>query len=236
MQEGFIVPVNDQRFVTSDIRLSSALCCLGFPLKIHAQPVDRVYDANKEREIVSFCHEPGPIVLGDNGKLEARHVELWWVSPVGKYTISGYDDALRAIQKVHNCRGAMIRVAKNPGSVPTRPMGADFATDSVHVASIIAARDIPILGYEQPTRRWIFGKEAVLVAESILNGGRIERPTKDDPCIDWMLESLRYHDWLKQIVNNKDCIPVIEARDGDKVLRISTGLSDKEKRKWFTRL
>jgi hypothetical protein len=34
--------------------------------------------------------------------------------------------------------------------------------------------------------------------------------------------ALKYHDWLKQIVKDPDNIPMIEMRDGERVLQISS--------------
>ncbi len=225
------------RFTTTDIRLSSALCTLGFLLKLEAQPIDIVHDANTGKDSVYFCHEPGPIPLGPNDKAEARHVALWWSAP-GKYSIAGFDDALRAIARVFRERAIMIIAAKSP-TTPNRAAAKDFATESIHAAAIMGACDVPLLGYERPTRRWVFGKRnAEKVAKLIAEGGRPKgRPLEQgDLCIDWMLEALRFHDWLKQIIKDPECIPVIEARDGERILRISSAMPDAEKRKWFSYL
>src|SRR5882757_4732883 len=78
--------IGESRFATHDIRLSSALCPLGFSLKVDAQPVGITIDAEKERQIISFYHED-KTNLGD---FSARDVDLWWNSPTGKFTIIGF--------------------------------------------------------------------------------------------------------------------------------------------------
>ncbi len=229
-------------FKTQDIRLSSALCTLGFMLRVNEQPVDRTWQANQEREIVTFLHDSVNLDLERRQtdlkltKFAAADVELWWTSPRGKYSIDGYDDALNAIQGVFHNRAKMILASKDY-KTPSRPMGQDLATGSLHAASIIVSCGHSLLGYERPTKRWIFGKKSVPVIELILKGGTPEgRPMENDLCVDWMLEALRYHDWLKKIVKDPNCIPMIEARDGEKILRISSHLPDSEKRKWFSYL
>jgi hypothetical protein len=62
----------------------------------------------------------------------------------------------------------------------------------------------------------------------------IRRDGEADPCVDWMLWALKYRGWLHRIVRQPDCIPVIEKRDGERVLRISTQMP-KTLRREFTR-
>ncbi len=230
-----IVPVSDSRFGTNDIRLSSALCCLGFALKLEAQPVAVTIDADRPNTpIITFFHEDQSTIQGlIAGKISARTVELWWSSP-GKYEIEGYDDALKAMHRVHVAREAMIMASKAQTSRMAYHNG-EIGTKSLHTASIIAACEIKPIGYEIATRRWIFEKGAGIIAEQIRNF-KTERPNKSDLCIDWMLEALRYRDWLAKMVRNPECIPLIEMRDGKKILQISAGMDKREQDKWISYL
>ncbi len=230
-----IVPVSDSRFGTSDIRLSSALCCLGFTLKLEAQPVAVTIDADRPNQpIITFFHEDESQIPGLRaGKITARTIELWWSCP-GKYEIQGYDDALAAIHRVHVAREAMILASKDRRGAPPHQSGR-VATNSLHTASIIAACEIKPLGYEPTARRWIFGKGAEVIADLIKNF-KTERPNKSDLCIDWMLEALRYRDWLAKMVRDPECIPLIEMRDGKKILQISAGMDKREQDKWISYL
>ena len=105
------------------------------------------------------------------------------------------------------------------------------------MASILAACEIKLKGYERKTRQWIFGKGAEVIANLIKKEGKPkERPLSNDLCIDWMLEALRYHDWLKQLVKDPENIPLIEMRDGGKILQISRDMDEREQRKWISYL
>lgn len=230
-----IVPVSDSRFGTNDIRLSSALCCLGFTLKLDSQPVAVTIDADRPNApIITFFHEDQSQIPGlVAGKISARTVELWWSSP-GKYEIEGYDDALKAIHRVHVEREAMISISKvNHGRIELN--GSQVATQSLHTASVISACEIKPIGYERTTRRWIFGKGAEVIADLIKNF-KTDRPNKGDLCIDWMLEALKYRDWLAKMVRDPDCIPLIEMREGKKILQISAGMDKREQDKWISYL
>ncbi len=230
-----IVPISDSRFATHDIRLSSALCCLGFGLKLESQPVAITIDADREQRIITFFHEDqSEIPNVRSGKISARDIELWWSQP-GKFEIVGYDDALIAIHRVHVERENMIARSKGcPGR--TVHTSGQVATSSLHTASIIAACEIKPLGYEPTTRRWIFGKGAELIANLIKDFHPKDRPNKNDLCIDWMLEALRYRDWLAKIVRDPENIPLIEIRDGKKILQISAGMDEREQKKWMSYL
>ncbi len=225
-------PIGDSRFATHDIRLSSALCALGFTLRLDAQPIGVTIDADKERRVVNFFHQD-KTTLGD---FSARDVDLWWNSPSGKYTIVGYDDALTAMRRVHVERAKMIHLAKHGPKYKTT---ADMivATTSLHSASILGACEINLIGYDPSGRQWIFAKGAEVIADLIKNGGKPEgRPLSNDLCVDWMLESLKYRDWLAKMIKDPECIPVIEIRDGEKILTISSAMDEREQEKWIARL
>lgn len=225
-------PITDTRFFTRDIRLSAALCALGFSLKIDRQPIAVTIDANTERRIIDFFHDDGSSHAGLEG-ISARDVDQWWRAPLGKYTIVGFDDALEAMRRVFKEREGLISVSKNPK--PFQSNHATVDTDSIHKASIMASCNIPLIGYEPRTRRWTFGKGAELIYDQIVKGGKpsTPRPISNDLCIDWMLAALMYRDWLIQLVKHPDCIPVVEMRDGKKILQISSAMDPRERRKWI---
>ena len=226
------MPIGDSRFATHDIRLSSALCALGFSLRTDAQPVGVTLDVDKQRRVIVFFHSDNSAL----GNFSARDVDLWWHSPSGKYTIVGYDDALIAMRRVHVERARMIDIAKHgPKYKNTATM--IVATTSLHSASILAACEIKLIGYDPSGRQWIFSKGAEVVADLIKSGGRPkDRPLENDLCVDWMLESLRYRDWLAKLIRDPECIPMIEMRDGEKILQISSGMNEKDQRKWMSYL
>lgn len=231
-----IVPISDGRFGTRDIRLSSALCCLGFALKIDKQPVSVTIDGATERKIVTFWHDDNSPSLD---KISARDIELWWCSTPGKFSIDGYDDALSAIRRVFVERELMIAISKKNWKPVSLFGNVDsIATKSLHTAAILTGCDITCSGYEKSSQRWAFGKGAEVVMELIAKGGKPSdlRPLTSDLCIDWMLEALRYRDWLFQLVKHPDNIPVIEMRDGQKILQISAGMDEREQRKWISYL
>ena len=225
-------PIGDSRFETTDIRLSSALCALGFSLRTDAQPVLAKIDADTAKTIVKFFHQDST-TLGD---FNARHVDLWWNSPSGKYTIVGYDDALTAMRRVHIERAKMINLAKHGPKYVSRVTMA-VATQSLHSASVLMACDIPLVGYDSSSRQWIFEKGAEIICDLIKAGGKPkDRPLTVDLCVDWMIETLKYRDWLAKLVRDPECIPMIRFQDGEKILEISRDMPEKEQRKWMSYL
>jgi hypothetical protein len=229
-------PIGIGHFSTHNIRLSAALCCFGFNPKMDQQPIAVTIDADNDRRIVTFMHDDAsesPLI-----RFSARDVDLWWNAPKGKYTIEGYDDALTAIHRVFQEREALIGIARNPNRHAISTITGKVETASIHTASILAACEIGLTRYEPNTRRWIFGKGAEVIADLITKGGqpKDQRPLSNDLCIDWMLMALKYHDWLKQIVKDPDNIPMIEMRDGERVLQISSGMDEREQRKWISYL
>ncbi len=225
-------PIADSRFATHDIRLSSALCALGFSLRTDAQPVGVTLDVDKQRRIIVFFHADNTAI----GNFSARDVDLWWNSPAGKFTIEGYDDALTAIRRVHVERARMIDLAKH-GPKYKNTASMIVATTSLHSASILAACEIKLIGYDPSGRQWIFAQGAEVIADLIKSGGRPkDRPLENDLCVDWMLEALRYRDWLAKLIRDPECIPMIEMRDGEKILQISSGMNEKDQRKWMSYL
>ncbi len=227
-----IMPIGDSRFATHDIRLSAALCPLGFLLRLDAQPVGITINADTEKRVVTFYHQDKTKL----GNFSARDVDLWWNSPTGKYTIEGYDDALTAMRRVGVERARMIDVAKRPQKYnPTR--SAVVATTSLHTASVLAACEIKLIGYDPSGRQWIFNKGAEVVADLIKKGGKPkERPLSNDLCVDWMLEWIRYRDWLAKMVKDPECIPMIEMRDGERSALISRDMNEKDRNQMIARL
>ncbi len=226
------MPIGDSRFATHDIRLSAALCPLGFSLRLDAQPVGITINADTEKRVVTFYHHDKTKL----GNFSARDVDLWWNSPTGKYTIEGYDDALTSMRRVGVERARMIDVAKRPQKYnPTR--AAVVATTSLHTASVLAACEINLIGYDPSGRQWIFAKGAEVVAGLIKKGGKPEeRPLSNDLCIDWMLEWIRYRDWLAKMVKDPECIPMIEMRDGERSALISRDMNEKDRKHMIARL
>jgi hypothetical protein len=231
-----VVPelLGDSRFSTNDIRLSAALCALGFSLKIDSQPILVTLDADKDRKVIKFFHV-GVAVIG-NLKLEARFVDLWWNSPSGKYTIEGYDDALTAMRRVGVERARMIDVAKRPQKYnPTR--SAVVATTSLHTASILAVCEIKLIGYDPSSRQWIFAKGAEVISDLIKKGGKPKgRPLANDLCIDWMLAWIWYRDELKKLVDDPENIPFVQMRDGERSALISRDMNEKDRNHMIARL
>lgn len=226
------VPFVESRFATRNIQLSSALCALGFSLKIDAQPVSITIDGDTTRRIGTFFHE-GATKLGD---FLAIHVDLWWNSPPGKYTIVGYDDALTAMKRVHTERARMIDISKRGQKFHSNQNTA-VATQSLHSASVLGACEIALLGYDPSNRQWVFASGAEIICDLIKAGGRPkDRPLTNDLCVDWMLEALRYRDWLAKLLRDPDCIPLIEMRDGERVLMVSSGMDKREQKKWISHL
>ncbi len=227
-----VMPIGDSRFATHDIRLSAALCPLGFSLRLDAQPVGITINADTEKRVVTFYHQDKTKL----GNFSARDVDLWWNSPTGKYTIEGYDDALTAMRRVGVERARMIDVAKRPQKYnPTR--SAVVATTSLHTASVLSACEIKLIGYDPSGRQWIFAKGAEVVADLIKRGGKPrERPLSNDLCVDWMLEWIRYRDWLAKMVKDPECIPMIEMRDGERSALISRDMNEKDRNYMIARL
>ncbi len=226
------MPIGDSRFATHDIRLSAALCPLGFSLRLDAQPVGVTINADTGKTVVTFYHSDTNSIR----TFTANDVDLWWNSPTGKYTIGGYDDALTAMRRVGVERARMIDILKRPQKYnPTR--SAMVATTSIHTASILAACEIKLIGYDPSGRQWIFNKGAEVISDLIKKGGKPkERPLDNDLCIDWMLEWIRYHDWLKRMVRDPDCIPMIEMRDGEHSALISRDMNEKDRNHMIARL
>ncbi len=226
------MPIGDTRFATHDIRLSAALCPLGFSLRLDAQPIGITINADTEKRVVTFYHQDNTQL----GNFTARDVDLWWNSPTGKYTIVGYDDALAAMRRVGVERARMIDVAKCPQKYkPTRDVSV--ATTSLHTASILAACEIKLIGYDPSGRQWIFAKGAEVISDLIKKGGKPkERPLSNDLCIDWMIEWIRYRDWLAKMVKDPECIPMIEMRDGEHSALISRDMNEKDRNHMIARL
>jgi hypothetical protein len=243
-----------QPFQSSNIRLSSVLCSFGFALRIASEPATVIVDFETQRPAVIFWHETrlpedSPIKK-QLPTLTALHLGLWWEDP-DKYSIEGYDDALRAMRRVFEVREWLIGVIKGRNrtsdvrgqTTDGRLMRGSVTTESLHIASVIKACGIDLLNFHKGT--FIFGKKAAPIAEAIA-GVEARVPTRDesavrplnsegvDPCIDWMLAALKYRDWLHKIVRQHDCIPLVEKRDGERILRISSAMP-KTLRREFTR-
>ncbi len=227
------MPIGDSRFATHDIRLSAALCPLGFSLRLDAQPVGVTINADTQRTVVTFYHHDTNAIRS----FTAGDVDLWWNSPTGKYSIAGYDDALTAMRRVGVERAKMIDVAKRPEKYkPSSKI--TVATTSLHTSSILSACEIKLIGYDPSGRQWIFSKGAEVISDLIKKGGKPkeQRPLSNDLCIDWMIEWIRYRDWLAKLVKDPECIPMIEMRDGEHSALISRDMNKKDRNHMIARL
>jgi hypothetical protein len=251
--EGMTIPVGDQRYPSSNIRLSAAMCAIGFPIK-HEEPCTRTIEAGDRgpREIVTFWHEPR-LADGDKThptcpKLAAVDVDAWWRYP-GKFTVSGYDDALLAMRRVLECRQWLIEIVHGARRIQNQHFSrSSVVTDELHYASVLKACGFELLAAERRGRKFlfVFGSKAARVIELLVRSESPEsvypdrRPegekSEPDLCVDWMLWALKYRDWLHRIVNSPDCVPMIEMRDGERVLRISSNMPDKLKKEWVSYL
>jgi hypothetical protein len=223
-----------------------------FVPRVDAEPATLVVDFETNQKVVTFWHEhtlpldaPVAISFAALGKtLTATHVGMWWDKP-SKYSIEGYDDALRAIRRVHECRQRLIGVIKGEHQLngDSRLQKDSVATENLHIASSIMACDVPLLGFQR--RTFIFGSKAAPIAALIHEASEgasatgpaiAQRKTIDsfgrDLCIDWMLAGLCCRDQLARFV--RQCTAQIEKRDGDRVLRLSSRMP-KILRREFTR-
>ena len=245
-----------QPFASRNIRLSSALCSFGFALRVNSEPATVIIDFETQRPVVTFWHETH---LPDDSPIKkhlptltALHLGLWWEEPA-KYSVEGYDDALRAIRRVFEAREWLVGVIKgkfraaNAGTTDGRIIRGSVATESLHIASVIKACGFDLLNFNKGM--FIFGPKAAPITEWIATAEqKFGESMNDDStqstrfldsegidlCIDWMLAALKYRDWLHKIVRQQDCIPLIEKRDGERVLRISSAMP-KTLRREFTK-
>lgn len=202
-----------------------------------------IIDSETKRYIVAFWHEmilPNESAIHQQlPSLTANHLGLWWTDPK-RFSVEGYDDALHAMRRVFAIREWLIKVVKGAVRVPhdARLVRNSVTTESLHVASIIKATtpEPGLLAFDRGT--FVFGKEAAHVAALLdHNSTRAENQRTDDGadlCVDWMLVALKYRDWLHRIVRSKNCVPLIEKRDGERCLRISSQMP-KTLRKEFLR-
>jgi hypothetical protein len=186
--------------------------------------------------------------------LTANHLGLWWTDPK-RFSVEGYDDALHAMRRVFEAREWLIKVVK--GAVPVPRDGRlqrATVTESLHIASVIRACSQPLVAFDRGT--FVFASKAAPIAALIASAENSKGSTRienqkvaanaatppqggvlagvPDACVDWMLVALKYRDWLHRIVRSKNCIPMIEKRDGERCLRISSQMP-KTLRKEFLR-
>jgi len=239
-------------YPSRNIRLSSALWAMQFSPRVDAEPATLVVDFETKQPIVTFWHEhtlpedaPVAVSFAAAGKkLTATHVGTWWADPQ-KYSIEGYDDALRAMRRVHETREWLLGVIKGWRGLAGDGRGTtgSVITRSLHVASVIMACKVPLIAFDQ--RTFVFGKKAAPIAALIHEASEgasaagpaiVQRKTIEtfgrDLCIDWMLAALVCRDRLAGFV--RQCIAQIEKRDGDRVLRLSSKMP-KTLRREFTR-
>lgn len=230
-----------QPFETRNIRLSSVLLTFGFELMLDTQPVAVVIDFETEKRAVSFFHKSFLPETSHIKKqlptLSAFMLEMWWSDP-SAFIVEGYQDALLKMRRVFECREWLIGVIKGRHGAANdgRWQKNSVFTKSLHAASVIRASDFPLIAFDHGT--FIFKSGAAGIAgliDAVENTDQSLRSnTEEDSCVDWMLWALKYHDWLKSMVRDPNNIPLIEKRDGERALRISTQMP-KTLRREFTR-
>src|SRR5262245_10161611 len=214
-------------YESRNIRLSSALWAMQFVPRVDAEPATLVIDVETKKPTVSFWHEhslppEAPVYktfIERKSQLHAEDVGLWWSDP-GKYSIEGYDDALRAIRRVHERREWLIGVIKGKFRIrgDNLKRQGSVGTESLHVASCINACGFELAAFEK--RTFLFNREAAPVATLIYEAAK-DSPRRQlnadglDYCVDWMYVSLVCRDKLMGFV--RQCIAQIEQRDGDRV-------------------
>lgn len=222
-----------------------------FP-RIESEPATVVVDFETKKPVVTFWHEhtlppeaPAAITFAKAGQmLTATHVGTWWTDP-DKYSIEGYDDALRAIRRVHEAREWLIGIIKGKFRVAGdgRRQKNSVTTESLHVAAVVMSCGIPLVAFDR--RTFVFGSKAgpiaaliedASVGQSATGPAIAQRQSAEtfgrDLCIDWMLAGLTCRDRLMQFV--RSAVPMIEKNDGDRVLRISSEMP-KTLRREFTK-
>jgi hypothetical protein len=247
-----------QPYESRNIRLSSALCAFGFALRINSEPATVIIDSETQRSIVAFWHDmilPNESAIHQQlPSLTANHLGLWWTDPK-QFSVEGYDDALHAMRRVFEAREWLIKVVK--GAIPVPKDGRlqrATITESLHIASVIRACNQPLVAFDRGT--FVFASKAAPIAALISSAENSKSSTRlenqkvamnqdlaakaaipagvPDACVDWMLVALKYRDWLHRIVRSKGCVPLIEKRDGERCLRISSQMP-KTLRKEFLR-
>jgi hypothetical protein len=239
-------------YPSRNIRLSSALWAMQFLPRVESEPATLVIDFETKQPVVTFWHEhtmpptaPAAVSFAAMNKtLTATHVGIWWSDPE-KYSVEGYDDALKAIRRVLEAREWLVGVINRKYRLAGngRLQKNSVTTESLHFASAILASGISLIAFDRPT--FVFGNRAQPIAALIheaREGASAEGPaiaqrkTVDtfgrDLCIDWMLAGLFCHSRLMNFV--RDCIAQIEKRDGDRVLRLSSQMP-KSLRREFTK-
>ena len=207
-----------------------------------SEPATVLIDFDTQTRVVSFWHETNlpddSIIRKQLPALTAPMLGLWWTDPT-KYSVEGYDDALHAIRRVFEAREWLIKVAKGAARCPgDGRLQRSTVTESLHIASVIKASGEPLAAFNRGT--FVFSTKAARIAAQIelTENSKIPGRTLDtegvDPCVDWMLAALKYRDWLGRLVRQKDCVPLIEKRDGERVLRIRADMP-KTLRREFTR-
>jgi hypothetical protein len=255
-QTAHLGAVGLQPFESRNIRVSAALCTFGFSLMTESQPATVVIDYETKQRVTCFFHRP---LLPEDSPIKAQlplltayMLQMWWADP-DKYSIEGYDDALRAMRRVFETREWLIGVIKGKFRVAGdgRRIHHSVTTESLHVASVIKACGIDLLAFHN--RTFVFGPAAAEIAgliDASENTGQSIRlasygvaarlepkgdpTTQPDTCVDWMLWGLKYLDWLRGMVRDPGCIPLVEKRDGERALRISSAMP-KTLRREFTR-
>jgi len=238
------------RFASTNIRLSSALCALGFSLRDDVQPVSVVINVEATNPAITFWHryEPEPDSAIANAtyvehgerkplKIVAIDVQAWWQYP-GKFSIPGFDDALNAVRRVLEQREWFLKLIFGSCRITNQRFDRNsVVTDSLHTASILKACGYELLAFEKmPGRgndRFVFPSKCVGIVEQV---ERYHTPRRDDgrdSCADWMLSGLRFFDLLARRVREAGAMPMIEMRDGNRCAQFSAQMPRTMKREFL---
>ncbi|HKP92328.1 MAG TPA: hypothetical protein VJS88_00400 [Chthoniobacterales bacterium] len=237
------------RFPSTNIRLSAALCALGFSLRDDVQPVSVVINVEAQSPAITFWHryEPEPdsalanATYEEHGehkplKIVAIDVLAWWNYP-GKYSIPGFDDAISAIRRVLEHREWLLALIFGSRRITNQRFDRNsVVTDSLHTASILKACGFELLALEKVgTRscRFVFPAKAVGIVEQVERYCSPRRDDGRDSCADWMLSGLRFFDLLARRVKESAKMPMIEMRDGERVAQFSSQMPRTMKREFL---
>jgi hypothetical protein len=227
------------RFASTNIRMSAALCALGFTIRDDVQPVSVVINVEADHPAITFWHRPDPdpasalanATYEEHGerkplKIVAIDVEAWWRYP-GKFSIPGFDDAINGVRRVLEQREWILQLIFGSRRIANQHFDRNsVVTNSLHTASILKACGFEMLAFEKmPGRgndRFVFPAKCVGIVEQVERYCSPRRDDGRDSCADWMLSGLRFFDLLVKRVREAGAMPMIEMRDADRVAQFSS--------------
>ena len=242
-----IIPVNDSRFGTSNIRLAAALCAMGFELKEASEPATGCISMTAD-ELEAIARSGGrqrasaaPVITfwlsqsidktadGTEGKWAASDLELWWAAPA-KFVVAEYDAELHAMRRAFEAREWLIGLAHGTHRLAfTRRRTGGLGTTSLCVAAIMKACGVEVVDFDRASRTFHFGPGAQKIYTLIASDSKKQ-------CVNWMLAGLQHLDHLLRIVRRPEFIPLLEIRRGERVLRMSTKLAANERNQLMSNL